>query len=158
MCGNTSTGRGWMTPLARAEATVGLDEHPVLVPVLRLGLALLLALPLGWERDQRRRSAGLRTYALLSVSVCGFLLLAQRTMAGPAEQADAFYGVLLGMGFVGSGAIVRTPAHSHGLSTAVSLWVAGAIGASLAYGNALLSMAVLLLAIVGSWAPAPVRQ
>jgi putative Mg2+ transporter-C (MgtC) family protein len=139
------------------EARVRLDEHPILVPLVRLGLAALLVLPLGWERDQRSRSAGLRTYPLLSVSVCGFLLVAQRT-GGPAEQADALYGVLLGMGFVGSGAIVRSPAHSHGLSTAVSLWVAGAIGASLAYGNALLSMAVLLLAIVGSWAPAPVRQ
>ena len=75
-----------------------LDDHPVLVPVLRLGLALLLALPLGWERDQRRRFAGLRSHALLSVSVCGFLLLAQRTAGSPAGHADAFYVVLLGRG------------------------------------------------------------
>jgi putative Mg2+ transporter-C (MgtC) family protein len=135
---------------------VRLDEHPVLVPFARLGLAAVLALPLGYERDRRSRSAGLRTYPLLSVAVCGFLLVAQRT-GGPAEQADAFYGVLVGMGFVGSGAIVRSTGKSHGLSTAVSLWVAGAIGASIAYGEALLSIAVLVLSIVGSWAPAAVR-
>src|SRR4051794_35326750 len=104
-----------MSPLGPAEASVTLDDHPVLVPLVRLGLAFLLALPLGWERDQRSRSAGLRTYPLLSVGVCGFLLVAQRTTGGPAEQADAVYGVLAGMGFVGSGAIVRSPEHGHGL-------------------------------------------
>jgi putative Mg2+ transporter-C (MgtC) family protein len=147
-----------MIPLARAEATVRLDEHPVLVPVLRLALALLLALPLGWDRDQRRRSAGLRTYALLSVTVCGFLLVAQRTPGGPAEQADAFYGVLLGIGFVGSGAIVRSPQEARGLSAAVSLWVTGAIGAGVAYGNALLSTAVSLITVVAFGAPSLARR
>ena len=135
-----------------------LDDHPVLVPVLRLALAFLLALPLGWERDERRRSAGLRTYALLSVSVCGFLLIAQRTAGGPGEQADAFYGVLLGMGFVGSGAVVRSPEHGPELTAAVSLWVAGAIGAGVAYGNALVSMAVSLITVVAFWAPSLARR
>ena len=132
------------------------DEHPVLVPVLRLGLAALLVLPLGWERDQRSRSAGLRTYALLSASVCGFLLLAQRT-GGPAEQADAFYGVLLGIGFVGSGAVVKSPGHAPGLSTAVSLWVSGAIGAGVAYGDAIVSAAISLMSLLALWAPAFAR-
>ena len=135
-----------------------LDDHPVLVPVLRLAVALLLALALGWDRDQRRRSAGLRTYALLSVSVCGFLLLAQRTTGGPAEQADAFYGVLLGMGFVGSASVVRSPERAPGLSAAVSLWVTGAIGAGVAYGNALLSTAVSLMTVVAFWAPSLARR
>jgi putative Mg2+ transporter-C (MgtC) family protein len=79
-------------------------------------------------------------------------------MAGPAEQADAFYGVLLGMGFVGSGAIVRTPERARGLSTAVSLWVTGAIGAAVAYGNALVATAVSLITVVAFWAPALARR
>jgi putative Mg2+ transporter-C (MgtC) family protein len=137
---------------------VTLDDHPVLLPVLRLGLALLLALPLGWERDRRRRSAGLRTYALLSMGVCGFLLLAQRTAGESTAQADAFYGVLLGMGFVGSGAVARSPGHEQGLSTAVSLWVTGAIGAGAAYGYPLVSMAVSLIAVATLWAPALARR
>jgi putative Mg2+ transporter-C (MgtC) family protein len=136
---------------------VTLDDHPVLVPVLRLGLALLLALPPGWQRDQRRRPAGLRTHALLSVCVCAFLLVAQRTAGGPSEQADAFYGVLLGMGFVGSGAVMRSLEHARGLSTAVSLWVAGAIGAGVAYGSAPVSVAVSLITILALWAPWPAR-
>lgn len=119
---------------------------------------MLLALPLGWERDRWRRSAGLRTYALISVSVCGFLLLAQRTAGGPAAQADALYGVLLGMGFLGSGVVVRSPEKSRGLGTAVSLWVTGAIGAGVAFGHALLSTAVSLMTMVAFWTPALARR
>jgi putative Mg2+ transporter-C (MgtC) family protein len=91
------------------------------------------------------------------MSVCGFLLLAQTTTGGPAEQADAFYGVLLGMGFVESGAIVRSE-HARGLSTAVSLWVTGAIGASVAFGNAPLAAAVSLMSFVALWAPSRLRK
>lgn len=134
-----------------------LDYHPVLGPVLRLGLAFLLVLPLGGESEQRFRSFGLRTYALLSVSVCGFLLLAQTTGGAPTEQADAFYGVLLGMGFVGSGAVMQSPEHARGLSEAASLWVTGAIGAGAAYGDAPISAAVSLMTVVALWLPSLAR-
>jgi len=143
--------------LARAGAAVRLDDHPVLGPVLRLGLAFLLGLPVGWESEQRFHFFGLRTYALLSVSVCGFLLLAQTTAGGPVEQADAFYGVLLGMGFVGSGAVIQSPEKARGLSKAASLWVTGAIGAGTAYGNAPISAAVSLMTVVALCVPALTR-
>jgi putative Mg2+ transporter-C (MgtC) family protein len=135
-----------------------IDDHHVLFPVLRLGLALLLALPLGWERDQRRRSAGLRTHALLSMGVCGFLLLGQKVAGGPAAEADAFYGVLLGMGFVGSGAVVASGERARGSSTAASLWVTGAIGAGVAYGSTLVAAAVSLLSVVALAAPSLARK
>jgi putative Mg2+ transporter-C (MgtC) family protein len=132
---------------------VTFDRYPVLDAILRLGLSFLLVLPLAWEREQRSRSGGLRTYALLSMTVSGFLLLAQRTGAGPSEQADAFYGVLFGLGLVCSGAILRSREHVRGLSTAVGLWVSGAIGAGVAYGNVALSAAVSLLSVMALWAP-----
>src|SRR3954453_12686027 len=104
------------------------EDHPTLDAALRLGLAFLLVLPLGWDREQRSRSAGLRTYPLLSVCVCGFLLLARTAARGASDEADVFYGVLTGIGFVGSGAIVKSPESAHGMSTAITLWLTGAIG------------------------------
>jgi putative Mg2+ transporter-C (MgtC) family protein len=133
-------------------------DHPVFDAALRLALALLLVLPLGWEREQRSRSAGLRTYPLLSVCVCAFLILAQRAAGGPSEQADVFHGVLSGIGFVGSGAIVKSPEQARGLNTAVSLWVTGAIGAGVAYGRPLLSAALSLMSVLALWAPSLVRR
>jgi putative Mg2+ transporter-C (MgtC) family protein len=135
-----------------------LGNHPVIAAALRLGLALLLVLPLGWDREQRSRSAGLRTYPLLSMCVCGLLVLAQRSAGGASEQADVFYGVLNGIGFVGSGAIVRSPQHVAGMNTAVSLWVTGAIAASLAYGNWLIAAALSLMSMLALWAPSLVTR
>jgi putative Mg2+ transporter-C (MgtC) family protein len=132
-------------------------DHPVLDPVLRLALAVVLVLPLAWERERRSRSAGLRTFALLSMSVCGFLLLAEKMAGGAMAQADAFYGVLLGIGFVGSGAVVKSPDQPRGMATAVTRWVTGAIGAGIAYGATLVSAAVSLMCLVALRAPSLAR-
>lgn len=135
-----------------------LHDEPVLDAALRLALAFLLVLPIGWERENRSRSADLRTYPLLSVCVCGFLLLAQRGIGEPGEQADVFFGMLTGIGFVGSGAIVKSPEGAGGLSTAISLWVTGAVGAGVAYGTPLISAALSLMSVVGLWAPSLVKR
>jgi putative Mg2+ transporter-C (MgtC) family protein len=134
------------------------QEHPILQAVLRLGLALLLALQLGWEREQRSRSAGLRTYPLLSVCVCGFLLVGQRMGGDASEQADAFYGALNGIGFVGSGAILKSGDGVAGMGTAVTLWVAGAIGAGVAFAIPQLSAVLSLLSVLALWGPALLRR
>ena len=119
-----------------------LDHHRILTDAIRLALTLVLALPLGWERERHARSAGLRTYPLVSACVCGFLLLAQQSAGGPGAQADVFYGVLSGIGFVGSGAVFKSSNGARGMSTAVSLWVTGAIGAGVAYETPLISAAL----------------
>jgi putative Mg2+ transporter-C (MgtC) family protein len=135
-----------------------LDDHPILDSALRMLLAILLALPVGWEREYRSRSAGLRTYPLLSACVCGFLLLAQNAGLGPGEQADVFYGVLSGIGFVGSGAIVKTRRGAHGLNTAVSFWVTGAIGVGAAFRSPVVSGALSLMTVLMLRAPSLVMR
>jgi putative Mg2+ transporter-C (MgtC) family protein len=120
-------------------------------------LALALALPLGWERERRSRSVGLRTYPLVSACVCGFLLIGQQSAGGMAEHADVLYGVLSGVGFVGSGAVLKSPEGAGGMSTAVSLWVTGAIGAGLAYDMTLISAALSLVSILTLSASSLVR-
>jgi putative Mg2+ transporter-C (MgtC) family protein len=132
---------------------VKLHDLSAVEAVLRLALAFLLALPLGWDREQRSRSAGLRTYPLLSVCACAFLLLPQGVAWDVGDQADVVYGLLSGIGFVGSGAMLRAPDHARGMSTAVSLWVTGAIGAGVAYGNPQISAALTLLTLVALRAP-----
>jgi len=133
-------------------------DQSILDGALRLALALVLVLPVGWEHEQRSRSAGLRTYPLVSACVCGFLLLAQKRAGGVGEQADVFYGVLSGIGFVGSGAVLKSPEGAGGMSTAVSLWVTGAIGAGVAYGTPLISAALSLMTFLALSAPAVVRR
>jgi putative Mg2+ transporter-C (MgtC) family protein len=130
-----------------------LHDQAILDAARRLALAFLLVLPLGWEREQRSRSAGLRTYPLLSVCICGFLLLARKAAGGASEQADVFFGVVNGIGFVASGAILKSPERARGMSTAVSLWVTGAIGVGVACGAPLISTALSLMSVLVLWAP-----
>ena len=61
--------------------------------------------------------------------------------------------IVVGIGFLGAGAIVRTGSSSHGLTTAASIWVASAIGLLMGYANvfgltvALLTTAITLIAL-----------
>ena len=128
-----------------------LDDHPQLDVALRLGLAFLLGLPLSWDRDRHSHSAGLRSYPLLSVCVCGFLLLARSAGWEAREQADAVYGVLTGIGFVMSAAIMKSRSGAVDMTTAVSLWVTGSIGASVAYDHALVGAALSLACVLTLW-------
>jgi putative Mg2+ transporter-C (MgtC) family protein len=126
--------------------------------LLRLAISFALALPLGWDGERRSRAAGLRTYPLLSVGACAFLVIAQELGADPRARADALYGLLTGIGFVGTGAIVRSPDASRGMSTAVSLWVTGAIGAGVACGAPWISASAAVLTMVALRAPWPRAQ
>ena len=102
--------------------------------LVHLLLAFLLALPIGWDREQAARSAGLRTFPLVAIGSCGFVLIGQRVL-GPDPQAQAriIEGLMTGIGFIGGGAILKSKASVHGTATAASIWVTGAVGAAVAY-------------------------
>ena len=104
--------------------------------LLQLAIAFLLALPIAWDREQKERSAGLRTFTLVAVSTCGFLMAA-RSSLGPSVDAESrvWQGLLTGIGFIGSGAILKTDGTVHGTATAASIWNTAAVGAAVAYGK-----------------------
>jgi putative Mg2+ transporter-C (MgtC) family protein len=102
---------------------------------LSLGIAFVLALPVGWDREQQERSAGLRTFPLVAVASCGYVLLAERVLAGSADaQARVIEGLITGIGFIGGGAILKEGGTVRGTATAASIWSTAAIGATVAYG------------------------
>lgn len=98
--------------------------------------AFLLALPIAWDREQRERTAGLRTFTLVAISTCGFLMAA-RSSLGPSVDAESrvWQGLLTGIGFIGSGAILKMEGGVRGTATAASIWSTAAVGAAVAYGN-----------------------
>jgi putative Mg2+ transporter-C (MgtC) family protein len=108
--------------------------------LLKVGIAYALALPTGWERFKHDRSAGLRTFPLVSLASCAYMLAATRTLIGADAQSRILVGVMTGIGFIGGGSIVRSAASVHGTATAASLWNMGAIGVCVAYENYALAM------------------
>src|SRR6266446_6920728 len=113
--------------------------------LLKVAIAYLLALPTGWERFKHDRSAGLRTFPLVSLASCAYMLAASQTSLDVAAQSRILVGVMTGIGFIGGGSILKEANSVHGTATAASLWNMGAIGVSVSYGN--YGLAVLLSAV-----------
>lgn len=102
--------------------------------LLRLAIAFVLALPIAWDREQRERSAGLRTFTIVAMSTCG-LLMSARSVLGASSDAESrvWQGLLAGIGFIGSGAILKTRDGVQGTATAASILSTAAVGAAVAY-------------------------
>lgn len=98
--------------------------------------AYLLALPVAWDREKEARSAGLRTFPLVAVASCGYILLAANVLAGsPESQSRIIQGLITGIGFIGGGAILKDRGNVRGTATAASIWNTGAIGGAVAFGR-----------------------
>ena len=110
---------------------------------VKIAAAFLLALPVAWERERSTRIMGLRTFPLVAVASCGYVLVAL-AVVGPSEDAQAriSQGLMSGIGFIGGGAILKDGASVRGTATAASVWTIGALGAAVAYGR--YEIAVLL--------------
>lgn len=102
--------------------------------LLALLAAYVLALPMAIEREKRARSAGLRTFPLVAMASCGFVLVGPDLDGGTTESASrVLVGLMTGIGFVGGGAILKRNDSVHGIATAASLWATGAVGAAVGF-------------------------
>jgi putative Mg2+ transporter-C (MgtC) family protein len=130
---------------------------------LRLLAALLLAFPLGMEREVRRKSAGLRTNMLVSLGACGYVFaVVQATHVLPMETEVYEYNptgliaaVASGIGFLGAGAIFNARGGVKGLTTGATIWLSGAVGLACGVGQialaASLTAATVLILVVFKW-------
>lgn len=106
-----------------------------LVPeLLKLVTAFVLTLPVAWEREHSTRLIGLRTFPIVALASCGYVLLAEHIVAGDAAAlARVIQGLMTGIGFIGGGAILKQDSGVQGTATAASVWSTGTIGAAVAF-------------------------
>lgn len=110
-----------------------LEWGQILDHFIHLGIAFLLAVPIAVNRELSTRGVGLRTFPLVSVASCGYMLLAMQVYSGSDAEARVMYGLITGIGFIGGGAILKNGGNVSGTATAASIWNTGAIGVSVAY-------------------------
>jgi len=103
---------------------------------LRLGLAVVLGLALGLEREARLRPAGARDHALVALGAALFTVsgLVGFGGSGSGDPGRIAAGVVGGIGFIGAGVILRTGVSVRGITTAATLWTAAALGVTLGAG------------------------
>ena len=112
-----------------------LDGTGLAAQLSKVMVAYALALPTGFERFKHDRSAGLRTFPLVALASCAYMLAASQIGLDVASQSRILVGVMTGIGFIGGGSILKEGTSVHGTATAASLWNMGAIGVCVSYGN-----------------------
>ena len=110
-----------------------------LVEIARLTIAAFLGGIVGLERQQRHKSAGLRTHILVSLGSCLVMLISYKLYAGVqgltnADPARLAAQVVSGIGFLGAGTIMKEGLTIKGLTTAASLWVVAGVGLAVGAG------------------------
>ena len=105
--------------------------------VTRLLTAALLGGILGFEREMRNKSAGLRTNILIAIGSALFTLMSYELAAGVqgADPGRLAAQIVTGIGFLGAGAIIRRDEGVLGLTTAATVWVNAAVGVAAGGGE-----------------------
>ncbi|EPG2539474.1 TPA: MgtC/SapB family protein, partial [Acinetobacter baumannii] len=121
------------------------DLSNIIDTLISLSAAFILGALIGFERQYRQRTAGLRTNVLVAVGAAIFVDIAiNLTGADGAVRVIAY--VVSGIGFLGAGVIMRQEGNIHGLNTAATLWCSAAVGA--AAGADLIIEAILATAFI----------
>lgn len=123
--------------------------------VFRLVLAALLGGMIGFEREAQNGSAGLRTHILVATAAALFTILAfeiYRTALDKGAQAPdpirSIEAVTAGIAFLGAGAIFQQRGNVRGLTTGAGMWLAGAIGVTVALGFYVIAVVTSIFAVV----------
>lgn len=141
------------------EALIEEFGHPTYTsfPVVaaRLLLAALFGAAIGFEREWRNRSAGLRTHILVCVAAATFAILTIEIAHAPqfVKEAARFdpirivEAVTAGVAFLAAGVVIFSRGEVHGLTTGAGMWLAGAIGVASGLGLWQIALFVTILAL-----------
>jgi putative Mg2+ transporter-C (MgtC) family protein len=122
------------------DLTTLLEPNRTFIPeaeiALRLVFATVLGGIIGFERELKHRSAGLRTHMLTALAAAVFTVITfeilhdvGQTNASNADPIRIIEAVTAGVAFLAAGAIIRGGRDGvTGLTTGAGMWTAGALG------------------------------
>ncbi len=106
----------------------------------KIVLSALLSGLIGFEREMRRKGAGLRTHVLVGLgstlivltSLHLFDIYKEVTVIDPTRMIA---GIVTGIGFLCAGTIIQSEPRVHGLTTAAALWIVSGVGIAVGAGD-----------------------
>lgn len=128
--------------------------------VLRLALTVLAGILVGYNRSQHVKAAGMRTTLLVCLAASVAMLQVNLLLPMSGRPPNSFVmndlmrlplGILIGVGFIGGGAILRRDDMVVGVTTAATLWLVTVIGLCLGGGQLVLGAAATLLGLFALW-------
>jgi putative Mg2+ transporter-C (MgtC) family protein len=136
--------------------------------LLRLLAATALGGVIGAERELSDQPAGFRTHALVALGAALFTVVsafgfdAIVTLGPPtvmrADVTRVVSQIVVGIGFLGGGAILKYGASVRGLTTAATLWITAAIGTAVGLGAWVMALGATVLTLLALSAFRPVRR
>ena len=132
---------------------------PLPVVAARLLLAVVFGAIIGFEREWRRRPAGLRTHIMVCLAAALVAILTIEIAHMPAFEGDAIRidpirlieAVTAGVAFLAAGLIVFARGEVHGLTTGAGMWLAASVGLAAGLGHWYLAALATLFAIIVLW-------
>jgi putative Mg2+ transporter-C (MgtC) family protein len=109
-------------------------------------LAMALGFAVGAERESRGKDAGISTHTLVIVGAMLFTFMSMNV--DPASKSRIAAQIVSGIGFLGAGLIIKEGASVKNLTTAASLWAAGAIGMAIGFGYSAIAVVSTLAVLV----------
>lgn len=115
--------------------------------IIKLLISMILGTIIGIERQTRRRSAGMRTFALICMGATAAMLLSiwipqTYTNFQNGDPGRIAAQILTGIGFLGAGAIIQSRGTVRGLTTAAAIWTSAITGMCVGAGMYWLSIAM----------------
>ena len=121
---------------------------------LRLALALSLGATLGTERIIAHKSAGIRTYALISMGAALFVIISDQALkqylllgVTGVQPTYVLAQIVVAIGFLTGGLFLKHDNHVSGLTTASGLWITAGIGSAVGFGLPALAITATLLTL-----------
>ena len=128
------------------------------VLLIKLGIAALLGLLLGIEREVKHKPVGMKTSVVISVAACLLTIVSIESSyryaepyIRPMDPLRLAAQIVSGIGFLGAGVILRrTNEVISGLTTAAIIWAAAGIGIAVGagfYTEATVGVILVLIAV-----------
>ena len=124
---------------------------------VRLLLAAIFGLAVGYERRSADKPAGLRTLSLVCLGSAMFTIISAFGFE-TADQSRVAAQIVTGVGFLGAGTILRSGVTISGLTTAATIWATAAIGMAVGSGLYIVSVSGTVLVLVILYVFAPARR
>lgn len=105
----------------------------ITIILLRFGLVFFLALLFGLERQMSHKPIGFGTFTFVSLGACGLAITAADF--GKQNPIPLLSAIVTGIGFLGAGALIRTPDKIFGFTTAASIWAFSIFGLIIGVGE-----------------------
>lgn len=101
---------------------------------IKLAVAFALGAAIGFERQWQHRSAGLRTNTLVALGSAAYILISEVILGKSGDPTRIAGQIVVGVGFLGSGVIMRDGFTVQGLNTAATIWCSASVGCLSGFG------------------------